>query len=120
MSAKNRQTVEAVNAAFARGDTEGFLSRCADDVVWTMVGEKTVRGKTAIREWMGSVPAEPPAFTVDSLFTDGDLATCVGAMTMKDQDGATTSHDYCDVYRFKGEAIVELKSFVIKTDGASG
>ena len=55
MSAKNKEIVEKVNAAFAEGSVEGFLSFCADDVVWTMVGDKTVKGKDAIRQWMASM-----------------------------------------------------------------
>ena len=45
MSAKNKEIVEKVNASFAEGEMEGFLSFCADDLVWTMVGSKTVKGK---------------------------------------------------------------------------
>lgn len=54
MSAKNKEIVEKVNAAFAEGSTEKFLSFCADDVEWTMVGDKAVKGKDAIRQWMAS------------------------------------------------------------------
>jgi uncharacterized protein len=50
MSAKNKEIVEKVNAAFAEGRIEGFLSFYVDDVVWTMVGDKTVKGKDAIRQ----------------------------------------------------------------------
>ena len=46
MSATNKEIVEKVNAAFAAGNTAGFLSFCAEDVAWTMVGDKTVKGKT--------------------------------------------------------------------------
>ena len=46
MSAKNKEIVEKVNASFAEGSVEGFLSNCAHDVVWTMVGNKTTKGKT--------------------------------------------------------------------------
>lgn len=120
VKAREKEIVERVNAAFERGDVEGFLSQCADDVVWTMVGDKTVKGKRALREWMGSMPAEPPKFTVDAVIGDGDLATAFGDMTMKEKDGSLGRYAYCDVYRFKDDKIVELKSYVIKTDGAKG
>ena len=45
MSAKNKEIVEKVNASFAEGSVEGFLLNCADEVVWTMVGNKTTKGK---------------------------------------------------------------------------
>ena len=120
MSARPKEIVQKVNAAFDRGDVEGFLSCCADDVVWTMVGDKTVKGKRAIREWMGSMPVEPPKFTVDAVFGDGDLATAFGDMTMKEKDGSVGPYSYCDVYRFKGDKIVELKSYVIQKKDVDG
>lgn len=116
MSIQNKEIVEKVNASFAEGGVEGFLSFCADDVTWTIVGNKTVRGKNAIREWMASMDIEPPKFTVDNIIAEGDFAVAHGDMTMKDKDGKTAPYAYCDLYRFQNGKIVELNSFVIKTE----
>ena len=116
MSTKNKEIVEKVNASFAEGGVEGFLSHCADDVVWTMVGNKTTRGKKAIREWMASMDMEPPKFTVENIIAEGDFVTAYGGMTMKDKEGKTGSYEYCDIYRFRGGKIAELRSFVVKTE----
>jgi len=71
MSQKHKEIIEKVNAAFAKGSTEGFLSFCAEDVEWTMVGDKTVKGKDAIRQWMASMgDMEPPKFTVDNVIAE--------------------------------------------------
>src|SRR5688572_22120027 len=124
MSAKNKEIVEKVNASFAEGGVEGFLSFCADDVLWTMVGNKSVKGKEAIREWMASMDFETPKFTVDNIIGEGDFVTCYGNMTMKDKDGKAAPYAYCDIYRFRNGMIAELNSFVIKTaaraESASG
>lgn len=118
MSTKNKEIVEKVNATFAEGGVEGFLSFCADDVAWTMVGNKTVKGKPAIREWMASMNMEePPKFTVYKIIAEGDFATAYGDMTMKDKDGKWVPYAYCDIYRFRDGKIAELNSFVIKTEG---
>ena len=116
MSAKNKEIVEKVNAAFAEGSVEGFLSFCADDVAWTMVGDKTVKGKDAIRQWMASMDMEPPQFTVANVIAEGDFVTARGDMTMKDKDGKVVPYAYCDIYRFRGDKIVELSAFVINTE----
>jgi uncharacterized protein len=115
MSAKNKEIVEQVNAAFAQNSVEGFLSVCADDVVWTMVGDKTVEGKDAIRQWMASMDLEPLKFTVDNVIAEGDFVTAHGDMTMKDKDGKAVPYSCCNIYRFRGDKIVELRAFVIKT-----
>ena len=52
---ENKEIVEQVSASFAEGGLEGFLSHCGDDVVWTIIGDKTTRGKNAVREWMASM-----------------------------------------------------------------
>src|SRR5262245_64144413 len=100
MSATNKEIVEKVNASFAEGGVDGFLSFCADDVTWTIVGNKTVKGKNDIREWMASMDIEPPKFTVDNIIAEGDVVVAHGDMTMKDKDGKTASYAYCDLYRF--------------------
>ena len=117
MSAKSKEIVEQVNAAFAENNLEGFLSFCTDDVKWTMVGDKTVNGKVAIRQWMASMDFEPPRFTVDNVIAEGDFVAAHGDMTMKGKDGTPVPYSYCDIYRFRGEKIVELRSFLIKTEG---
>jgi len=117
MSATNKAIVAKVNAAFAEGSTEGFLSFCAEDVAWTMVGDTTVKGKDAIRQWMASMgPMEPPKFTVHNVIAEGDFVTAYGDMTMKDKDGKVVPYAYCDIYRFRGDKIVELSAFVIQTE----
>jgi ketosteroid isomerase-like protein len=117
VSAKNKEIVEKVNAAFAEGGVEGFLSFCADDVEWTIVGDKTVKGKDAIRQWMASMGGmEPPKFTVNNVIAEGDFVTASGDMTMKDKDGKVAPYAYCDIYRFRDGKIVELRSFVVKTE----
>jgi len=113
---KNKEIVEKVNASFAEGGAEEFLSFCADDVVWTMVGNRTTKGKKAIREWLASMDTEPPRFTVDNIIGEGDFVTTYGDMTMKDKDGKIVPYAYCDIYRFREGKIVELSSFVIKTE----
>jgi ketosteroid isomerase-like protein len=120
MAVNNKAIVEKVNAAFAEGSTEGFLAFCAEDVAWTMVGDTTVQGKDAIRQWMASMGSmEPPRFTVHNVIAEGDFVTAYGDMIMQDKDGAVVPYAYCDIYHFRGEKIVELRAFVIPTEAKS-
>ncbi|MEH1994067.1 nuclear transport factor 2 family protein [Nostoc sp.] len=52
MSDKNKAILEEANAAIAEGNNEGFLSCCTDDTEWTFVGDKTLKGKEAVRQYM--------------------------------------------------------------------
>jgi ketosteroid isomerase-like protein len=108
MSATNKAIVAKVNAAFVEGSTEGFLSFCADDVAWTMVGDTTVQGKDAIRQWIASMGhTEPPTLTVHNVIAEGDFVTAYGDMTMQHKDGKIVPYAYCDIHRFRGDKIVE-------------
>ena len=116
MSQENKDIVEKMNKAAAEGDTDAFASYCADDVRWTVFGEKTVTGRAAIKEWMNSTECpEPPQFTVDNLIAEGDVVVCNGDMTMTDNDGKAQPFAYCDIYRFKDGMVSELNTFVVNT-----
>ena len=116
MSENNKATLKAANAAIAVGNYEGFLSFCTDDTKWTFVGDKTLNGKEAVRQYMAETYIEPPKFTVANLIAEGDFVTAVGDITLKNADGKADHYSYCDVWRFRGSKMVELKAFVIKID----
>jgi ketosteroid isomerase-like protein len=120
MSANYKQIVEKINDSFSEGNIEGFLEHCKDDVTWRIVGEKTVTGKDATREFMKSTGGTIPDFTVDKIVAEGDSVVTYGDMTMTDpSDGKTKTYSYCDVYRFEGDKIAELNSFVVKIADAA-
>lgn len=117
MSDKYTQIVEQVNDAFANNNFEAFLALCADDVVWSIVGDQDVRGKDGLREFMKQMEGmETPVFTIDRIIAGDDSAAAYGGMEMKEKDGCAGLYEYCDIYRFAGEKIKELRSFVIKVD----
>lgn len=116
MSEENKAILEKGNAAITAGDNEGFLSLCADDTEWTFVGDKTLKGKEAVRRWMAATYVEPPKFTVENLIAEGEFLTALGHITMKDEEGKAAHYSYCDVWRFRGGKIIGLRAFVIKTE----
>lgn len=119
MSEKNKEIVRKVNAAFAEGSIEGFLDQCADDVQWTMVGDRTIKGKDEIRQWMKSMEPEypePPKINIANIIAEDDFVAEYGDMTQKDKDGKTVPYSFCDICRYRDDKIVEIISFVIKTE----
>lgn len=116
MPENNKSILKKGNAAIAEGDYEGFLLLCTDDTEWTFVGEEMLKGKEAVRQWMKKTYIGPPKVTVDNLIAEGDFLTAVGSVTMKDKNGNANDYAYCDVWRFRGDKMVELKAFVIKKE----
>jgi ketosteroid isomerase-like protein len=80
------------------------------------VGDKTLKGKEAVRQWMATTYKEPPKFIVANLIAEGDFLTVLGDIAMNDENGKTTRYAYCDVWLFRDGKMAELNAFVIKTD----
>ncbi|WP_076997513.1 nuclear transport factor 2 family protein [Variovorax sp. KK3] len=114
MSDANKQTLEKANAAITQGDFEGFLKFCTEDTKWIFVGDRTLDGKKAVREWMPTAYKEPPTFDVHRLIAEGEFVTAIGEITLKDDAGKATTHAYCDVWRFEDGKLAELHAFVIE------
>ena len=116
MPENNKAILEKANEAIAEGNNEGFLSFCTDDTEWTYVGDKTLKGKDAVRQYMATSYVEPPKFTVANLIAEGDFVTALGDITMKNEDGKTAHYSYCDIWRFRDGKMAALRAFVIRTE----
>lgn len=115
MSQELKQIVEKINASFTKNDTEEFLSYCAEDIVWTMAGEKIVVGKDNIREWLASMKGcDPPIFNTEVLIAEGSSVVCSGDSIMKGPDGVESTYKFCDLYQFDGVKVTSLVSFCCK------
>ncbi|MCB2376533.1 nuclear transport factor 2 family protein [Hymenobacter sp. BT635] len=110
----NKQILEKANAAITAGDYEGFLAHCTDDTQWTFVGEQTLHGKEAVRQWMPTAYKEPPVFQVRHLIAEDDFVTALGTIMLPDEQGQAVEYAYCDVWRFRDGKMAELQAFVIK------
>lgn len=114
MNANNKAILEEANAFVAEGDYERFLTYCTEDTVWTFLGERILRGKEAVRQYMAEVYVEPPVFDVEHTVAEGEFVTVIGKISLKDKSGKTTHYDYCDVWKFREGKLHEVKAFVIE------
>ena len=114
MSQITKVILEQANAAVLRGDYEGFLAHCTDDVEWTFVGETSLKGKDAVRRYMLATYLEPPRFTVSQLIAEGDFVTALGDISIRSDTGEMTRSAYCDVWRVRDGKLAELRAFVVE------
>jgi ketosteroid isomerase-like protein len=119
MSETHKKVLEKANAAIAAGNYEEFLTFCTEDTEWTFVGDRTLSGKEAVRQWMATAYSEPPIFSVARMIAEGDFVAALGEITLKDNDGKIAQHAYCDVWRFRDGRMAELRAFVLET-GSGG
>lgn len=113
MTRSNKDILLKANEAVTNGNNEGFLSECTDDVTWNFIGDRILKGKNAVREYMMETYDEPPRFTTEHLIAEGDFVIAVGKISLKDGGGKLCDYQYCDVWRFRDGKIAELSAFVI-------
>lgn len=120
MSKSHRETLVKANAALTRGDFEEFLQFCTEDTKWSFVGDRTLSGKQAVRQWMKNAYRGPPRFNVHRMISEGDFLTALGEITVKDEQGDETRFAYCDVWRIRDGKLAELHAFVVEAGLESG
>lgn len=109
------------NAAFFTGDQQFLSEHVTEDVVWMMVGNEAICGKSAFLDAAFGVGGYTEmAFTIDSIVTQGLEGAAKGTMTMPGKNGESKTYAYCDFYTLdkdpgQGGKIKEMVSFVIET-----
>ncbi|WP_217612365.1 nuclear transport factor 2 family protein, partial [Deinococcus sp. GbtcB9] len=88
------------------------LAFCSDDIVWSIVGGETMRGKDAVRASMSREYPQPTGFTVHTLIADGDHVVALGDITSPGKDGKPVTSAYSDIWRFRDGKMVELRAFI--------
>jgi uncharacterized protein len=113
MNLDNKAILEKANAAVTAGDNEGFLFFCTEDTKWEFVGEQTLLGKEAVRQYMAKTYTEPPKFSTSNVIAEGDFVMTMGKISLKNENGIALNYNYCDVWRFRDGKMAELRAFVI-------
>jgi ketosteroid isomerase-like protein len=114
MMEQNKYTLSMANQAIESGDYETFLSLCTEDTHWNFVGERTLVGKEAVRDYFREVYHVPPVFDVRRMFAEGDHVIAMGSIRLADRDGVQMEYEYCDVWELRGGKLHGLKAYVIE------
>ncbi|MCQ9636377.1 nuclear transport factor 2 family protein [Chryseobacterium sp. WG23] len=109
----NKEILEKANSAISKGDYEDFLAFCTDDVIWTFVGDQILRGKEEVRQYMAKTYLKPPNFSVEIIVAESEFVTAVGKIRVKNKNGQSSDHSYCDIWRFENKKMAELTAFVV-------
>jgi len=113
-NAPKKEFLKDFNIAFAKGDIDTLLNSISDDMVWNIIGDKTITGKEHFSQEMEQMTAnEVSELTIFSIVTHGIEAAVYGSMKMANG----YEYAFSDFYKFSnanGEKIASMSSFVIK------
>lgn len=118
-AAENKQALERVFAATAKGDGRPFVAVLGEDVTWTIIGStawsKTYRGKAAVlKELLGPLNAQLAGrntITAHRFVAEGDQVVVEGRGHNTTKAGKPYDNRYCWVFRFTGGQVVELVEY---------
>lgn len=110
-----RQGVEA----FGSANDATFWDLLHEHVVWTWYGpvaeggSVTLQGRQAIRASMQQTPFRDDMRTVvEHMVAEGASITVLGRVEATEQSGRPYRCAYADLYRFEGELVAEVRSYI--------
>ncbi len=116
MSEDNKELIQKINEAFAKGDTEYLSAFLTDDTRWNIIGISTVIGKSNILKALEMQELETfPDITVNNVVAEGESVVVESTGKAIRKSGTTYRASYCDVYRLQDGKIKEFTTYVIET-----
>jgi uncharacterized protein YndB with AHSA1/START domain/ketosteroid isomerase-like protein len=99
---------------FRAGDHEAILACLTDDVTWDIVGHTTAAGKAEFEALIdGPAGGTLPRLTVAREVEGDDTVVVFGAGEFDDADGTSHAFRFADEFRFRGDLIAGLVSYVV-------
>lgn len=109
----NKELLLNANEQVSKGNYDGFLDYCTEDIRWDFTGDQFLNGKEEVRAYMKAAYLEPPKVAVDRLIADGDLLVAHGKIELLDTDGTWRGYDYCDIWQIFDGKLASLKAYVV-------
>ena len=114
---EKEEFIRDFNEAFSRNDMDFILNNMSDDIAWEFVGEKTMEGKDAVKEFMKPMSSvETLEMQLFQIITHGRTAAVNGRMKIKEPSGEIKSFGFADFYVLNGlksPKIKKMTSYVL-------
>ncbi|RXG32423.1 nuclear transport factor 2 family protein [Leeuwenhoekiella marinoflava] len=93
------------NIAFARGNVEFITESVTDNIVWNIIGDKTIEGKEKFTEELEKMKSRKVSkLVLEQILSHGKEGASNGIMKM--QDGK--KYAFSDFYKFKGAKGIKI------------
>jgi uncharacterized protein len=124
---QNVLTVQQAFNDFLKGNVQGILDVCTDDITWgsyfdpAVPFSKTYQGKSGVAEFFGTLAATSDYKTFDTqdFYADGDTVLVKGYQeAVVKTTGKTFAHDFLMQFKLKDGKITNFFSFIDINDEA--
>lgn len=114
---EKEEFIRDFNEAFSKNNLEFILNNMSEDIVWNFIGEKVVKGKEAVRDFMKPMSkVETLELELLEIITHGRTAAANGRMKIKEASGEIKNFGFADFYVFDGlkmPKVKKLTSYVV-------
>ncbi len=112
-NAPKMEFLKQFNIAFAEGNTSFLLESVIDNIVWNLVGDRSINGKAEFSAELDSMKnVSPTELTIEKIITHGKVGAVNGIMKMPNGK----NYAFSDMYEFssaKGTKIATITSYII-------
>ncbi|AWW31017.1 nuclear transport factor 2 family protein [Echinicola strongylocentroti] len=99
------------NEAFAASDVDYIAAHVTEDIEWTIVGDKTLKGKAAFIEALEKMAVDTTGKAeIEQVITHGKEAAVRGTIIMETEK--VRRFAFCDTYVFSGFKNPKIKQMV--------
>ncbi|SDR79839.1 nuclear transport factor 2 family protein [Gramella sp. MAR_2010_147] len=113
--AKREKLLMELNNAFAKCDTKFLADNVTDDIIWNIVGEKTISGKEEFEKSLARMKIGGPLnIVVTDMITHQAKSVVEGVVEFNVEPGKKRMYSFCDVYIFSksDNKVKELRTYV--------
>ncbi|MCM4161709.1 nuclear transport factor 2 family protein [Antarcticibacterium flavum] len=116
---KNKEEfIRRFNEAFSNNDLDLILGHMSDDIEWVFIGEKTMKGKKAVEEFMEPMKnIETLEMELQQIIIQDGVAAANGRMKIKEPTGEIKSFGFADFYEFTGQEALKIKKMTSYVSG---
>lgn len=112
-NAPKKEFLKEINIAFAKGNLEILTHNVTDEIFWTMIGDRKIKGKEMFAGELEKMKTEKAReLILDRIVTHGKEGAVSGIMKM--QNGKVYAFsDFYDFSGAKGGKVKSITSFLI-------
>ena len=109
----NLNLLKQVSEAFAIGDLKFCEPFMADNIRWNILGDAPIVGKLQVLEISRMLQLESfPVITIKNIVAEKDHVVVESTGKATTRTGKPYNQTYCDVFRFYGETLQEITTYL--------
>ncbi|MGA8852851.1 MAG: nuclear transport factor 2 family protein [Christiangramia sp.] len=98
---EKEELLRKLNDAFANCNTQFLANSVTNDILWKIVGEKTISGKKEFEESLEKMRlGGPMKITIEDITISDEKSVVEGMVEFKIEPGKLRKYAFCDIYIF--------------------